>query len=468
MNFLTGPHPVRNPSKTNPQYTVETEPETEDPASVFDLPATNFEGKTVNILGTQWYSGISSPWSSPELNATELNGEAMNDAIVGRNTKIESTYNVDLNFIAGEPYLASVISNDYVAGTNSYDIAFPRISEMVSISGDGIAYNLNNVNNIDLTKNWWSQSARKSLTINGATFFMSGDISYMDKYTAAGLFFNKDVASSYNITSEELYALVDEGKWTYDAFLNYANNITNDSNGDGVLDEKDTWGLSANQDYVSNVMHYWDNPYTMVIDGELTFTANSEHAVDIIDRMINMLQNNIIYANSWDIAQPVFTENRALFYLEVAQKLSDFRSMEFDFGILPPMKYDETQDAYYTTCATLTTMVCIPKTTPDKDFAGFMLEALAYESSQTVIPAYIEKALESKYARDERTADMLHIIFDGIVYDIGYHTDLAGLSSVVSSMRSSLENTAASRFAALQKAVSLNIEKINESYKDAE
>lgn len=447
----------------------ETEPEeTVDPSTVFTLPDTNFEGKTVNILATQWYSGVNSPWSNPELAATEITGDQINDAVYNRKITVETKYNVKLNYIAGDPYIASALNEDYIAGTNSYDIAYPRVSEMASIAGNGTAYDLNKTENLDLSKKWWSQLALEDLTINGATFFMAGDISHMDKYCSGCVFFNKTMAAENNITSEELYGLVDSGKWTYDNFRTYTMNVTNDSDGNGVLDNNDTWGCSANADYVSNVMQYWDNPITDVVDGKLIFNCTSEHTVDIVDRMIDMMKNNVIYASSWDMAEPIFTAGRSLFYLEVTQKISNFRSLDMDFGVLPPMKYDESQNGYRTTCASLATMVMVPKTTADRDTAGFILESLAYESNQTVIPAFIDNALETKYARDERTADMLHIIFDGITYDLGLFTDIGGFSSQINSMRSSLENTVSSSVASVSKVVDIQIEQINGYYTNAE
>ena len=112
----------------------ETEaPETEDPATIFDLEVKNFDGKTVGILGTNWYN-IASNWTSPELKVTELTGEAMNDAVYTRNLNMESKYNISFNVVDGGAYLDGTIKNDYLAGTATYDIAFPRISEMNNVA----------------------------------------------------------------------------------------------------------------------------------------------------------------------------------------------------------------------------------------------------------------------------------------------------------------------------------------------
>ncbi len=446
---------------------TESAPETEDPSVVFDLEVKDFGGKNVGILGTNWYN-IASNWTSPELKVTELTGEAMNDAVYNRNRMIEDKYNVKLEVTDGGAYLDTPIQNEIVAGTNLYDIAFPRISEMNNVAQSGGAYNMSKIDSLDLSKAWWSQFARESLTVHDSIFFISGDMNFMDKWTAVCMFFNKNVAAGYNITADELYNLVDEGKWTIDKFSEYTDAVTNDSDGNGTLDQKDTWGCTANASYLGNFLHAWDDPYTVVQDGELVFNLNNEKTFAAIDRIIAVMNNNVIFAASWDVAEPVFTAGRALFFIEVTQKLANFRTLEYDFGVLPMVKYDEAQPEYRTTCATLAQMICIPKTTADKDFAGDMLQAMGYESSLTIAPAYIENALESKFARDERTADQLGYIFRGMTYDIGYQNGMGGVSGSVDTMISNRENTASSKFATVTKAVTKALEKVNAAYENAE
>ena len=452
---------------TDEEAETDPAPETEDPATLFDLEVKDFEGKTVGILGTNWYN-IASNWTSPELKVTELTGEAMNDAVFNRNKNVEAKYNVKLVATDGGAYLETPIQNEIIAGTNAYDIAFPRISEMNNVATSGGAFDMNNIESLDLSKTWWSQFARESLTVHDSILFISGDMNFMDKWTAVCMFVNKNVAASYNFTADELYDLVDAGKWTIDKFSEYTNAVTNDSSGDGTLDQNDTWGCTANASYLGNFLHAWADPYTKVVDKELVFNLNNEFTFTAIDRIIDVMNNNVIFAGSWDVAEPVFTAGRALFFIEVTQKLANFRTLEYDFGVLPMVKYDETQSDYRTTCATLAQMICIPKTTADKAFAGYILQAMGYESSLTIAPAYIENALESKFARDERTADMLGYIFRGMDYDIGYQNGMGGLSGMVDGMISARANTAASKFAAASKAIGKALEKVNTAYANAE
>ena len=65
-------------------------------------------------------------------------------------------------------------------------------------------------------------------------------------------------------------------------------------------------------------------------------------------------------------------------------------------------------------------MTMMPITNTDFEGTGILLDALSKASREDVVPVYRETVLESKYARDEDTLEMLDIIFDNRVFDFGY------------------------------------------------
>ena len=97
--------------------------------------------------------------------------------------------------------------------------------------------------------------------------------------------------------------------------------------------------------------------------------------------------------------------------------------MEEDFGIIPFPKYSAEQEAYYTHVDGHAPLMILPKTLTNPENAGIVLEALAYESNKTVVPAVYEIVLQSKYARDEASQRMLDLILEGRVYTFGYIYD---------------------------------------------
>ncbi|MCL2816307.1 MAG: hypothetical protein FWD23_17065, partial [Oscillospiraceae bacterium] len=103
-------------------------------------------------------------------------------------------------------------------------------------------------------------------------------------------------------------------------------------------------------------------------------------------------------------------------------------TMETDFGILPPPKYNEQQENYYVAVDPwCTSAVSVPITVGDKEKTGLILETLAYESRYILLPAYYDINLKTKFARDEESGAMIDIILNNRLYDLG---DMYGWGSV--------------------------------------
>ncbi len=98
-----------------------------------------------------------------------------------------------------------------------------------------------------------------------------------------------------------------------------------------------------------------------------------------------------------------------------------FREMESDFGILPYPKLDANQDGYFHTVAPYNSQfICVPLVQDDVERTGVITEALAYHGQKIVNDAYYDVNLVGQSARDEESSEMLDIVFDSLVFDIGY------------------------------------------------
>jgi hypothetical protein len=96
------------------------------------------------------------------------------------------------------------------------------------------------------------------------------------------------------------------------------------------------------------------------------------------------------------------------------------RDMETDFGIIPPPKFNNEQSDY---CVAIhpgcTSSIAIPVTVENTERTGTILEALTAESKYTLLPAYYDISLKTKFARDDESQEMLDIIFANRIYDLG-------------------------------------------------
>ena len=145
----------------------------------------------------------------------------------------------------------------------------------------------------------------------------------------------------------------------------------------------------------------------------------------------------------------MFIENRTLFLIRPVQTMMALREMEADFGIIPVPKYDESSATYNTAVNPYACIfMCLPLSVADTTRSADVLEALACESYYNVISPLYETVLGDKLVRDSRSTEMLDLIFDNRVYDIGLIWDFGGItqkllenkSTDVVSMLSSVEN----------------------------
>ena len=138
------------------------------------------------------------------------------------------------------------------------------------------------------------------------------------------------------------------------------------------------------------------------------------------------------------IQEQLFVEDRALFYSECMAWTRVLREMEADFGVLPPPKYDEAQDRYYSIIID-PFMQMIPITAKNAERTGNILDVLAAASHDTVVDAYVNVTLSGKVARDADTVRMLRLVFDDLSYSI-YFAKVPTRSTIVTNMGSAKEN----------------------------
>ena len=111
-----------------------------------------------------------------------------------------------------------------------------------------------------------------------------------------------------------------------------------------------------------------------------------------------------------------FISGNVLFYNETLGNAQKLRQMTLDFGILPPPKYDENQENYNSDVIEAYFML-VPVTNADLDRTGVLMEALAYESLDTVMVAAYDGMLQGIVSRDVESETSLDIIFGNLSYN---------------------------------------------------
>ena len=359
----------------------------------------------------------------------EADGDTLNDAINKRNRAVEERLNITIT-----EYESSVgcaeddLKKSILAGADEFDAAYIRgwnIKRFYSGGDETMYYDFaSEVPNVDLDKPWWTKSANESMSIAGKMPFVVGDISlsYFDSVMPIAM--NLRFVDDYSLGNP--YELVRDGRWTMDVVGDMMKKVSSDLNGDGESTLDDQFGMfGMSEEYValtiaagSRIIEKDENdiPY-LAIDDE-RFQSAFEKAVAILNQK-DVFANYRLKKYNIDVAQlGTFTDGRALFFSDVLFWISGLRDMKDDFAILPRAKYDETQERYFTNVHECGAWLCIPLTA-DPERSGYILEELSAESHYTVIPAYYDTVLSQKFARDEDSIEMLDIIFETRVSDLG-------------------------------------------------
>lgn len=96
--------------------------------------------------------------------------------------------------------------------------------------------------------------------------------------------------------------------------------------------------------------------------------------------------------------------------------------MESDFGFMPHPKYDENQEEYYSLISGWGGLgVCIPYVLdPEKeDFVSAVMEEMAVQGKNLLTVAFIEKLCKLQKTTDDRSKDMLDIVFNNAGCELG-------------------------------------------------
>ncbi len=418
-------------------------------------------------------------WFTVDVTSDEMNGEVINDAVFMRNEKIEETYNVTFERISEEGTdHVNLVTQSVLAGDDTYDLVLSYLQNQASIASEGYVFDLNSLESLDLTNSCWDIVGNSCLEVNGKMYFVMGDVNITDNDATYSTLFNKEIAASFP-DMPDLYQLVKDGSWTLDKLKEFSIMVTDDVDGNGIMEwDKDRYGLISQYE-VGIAMLLGSGQKTVEIgsDGFLSYNLNNEKIVNAFELIYNffadqsyqLIADAPAYANVTDLwntlARGGFKAGRALFYIGPIANVRLIRDMEADFGILPVPKLTEDQDKYYSMLqAGNATAYSIPVTVSDPERSALILEALCEGSTGTLLPAYYENTLVRKASRDTESGDMLDLIFENRIIDFSNAFLSIGINSFILNTLKSATNTFVSSEASQRTKFVDNIETINEAF----
>jgi len=365
------------------------------------------------------------------------------------------------------------ISNAVSSNDTVYDLGLIGTYDCTQLAITKNLYDLRSIKYVDLERSWWDQDANNDLNIKGLMFFTTGDITVSNNNQTFTIVFNKKIAEEEKI--EDPYALVKEGKWTYAKLREMVKTVSEDINGDDIMDMRDKYGMIVWDDSVmAAVNSVGVRCCSMDENGQVTLTLNNETTTNVLNEWFAMTydKNTAIYNQRYSStnathgnATKMWQEDRALFRNFLIDNVHALREVESDFGILPYPKLTEEQSRYYSTLAPYNgQFICVPVIQEDIERVGAITEALAYHGQQIVRPAFYEKTLFGGVIRDEESADMLDIMFSNYIYDFGWYFQVGEYNNMLIKMVRAYAEDFSSRYTAAERAAGIKLKQINKSF----
>jgi len=424
------------------------------------VPGLDYGGYKFRIFG---FDGKGTMWQAmkiSEIIAEEEIGEPIHDSIYKRNKIVEELYNIKIDCVPvtypNREDFARIASKAIMAGEDMFDASFLVGMAVSSILGKkNMTYNLKTIPELDLSQNWWDQNSAKDLSIGNSLNMVIGDVNLYSSLAPVVIYANKQLMQQYSINN--LYRLVKEGKWTWDALHDIAKTTSKDLDGNGKIDKNDQVGFSTEYGHLYVAVMCAGEKMTPKNNQDIpVLEPNKERISNIIDKVLTVYSdkdttifgNNLSNFNNpyFEFLTPKFRDGEIMFFVQQLHVSFELRGMDADYAILPFPKFDENQANYgsYITNA-FATYTIIPITCADTERTGNILQAMGYYSKKYVTPAYYDVTVTNKLVRDEESIEMLDIILHNRVFDIASLYDWGGISGIFETIGGKWNNTFASQ-----------------------
>lgn len=349
------------------------------------------------------------------------------EAIYKRNSVVEERLGVRIEVYRGAGWdtYYTTANSQLRASISSGDAAFDLVSGwqpcIPELATEGYMTDLNTVDFIGKTMPWWTQSLVDELTVAGKLYFVTGDISVFTMLGSMRVFVcNSTVAKDNGITG--LYDTVRNGGWTLDFVTKLTKDLYRD-NGNSQVDAGDTFGLlmGCANDVDAFIASARMNMSVKDGSGIPSLDMPVEKMSMLVDKVYDLMYGSqgtyVAPADAADTAFAMMQENRLLLAPFPVDTLRvAFGDLKSDFMVLPYPKLDENQKNYGTRIQDALQIWGIPTDINGEKLsaASAVLEALGYESRNSVTPVYFDNALKGRYTRDDESKAMMDLIKDSV------------------------------------------------------
>ena len=429
-----------------------------------NLPELDFGGATVVIHSRGDTESVG------EVVSEELTGEAVADSVYERNEMVSARLNVKIECFAGdgwENYNSTVsgLRSSIMSADGAYDIIAGWSARIPALSLEGLFLDYNKLPYVDFAQPWWNESVTSELQIGNKLYFITGDIARTMLSAMCVYAFNQKVAVDEQV--EDLYAVVNEHRWTIDYVYDLTSKVHADLDGNGKADQTDYWGLVTSS--VNDADGYMQGSLVSMVDrdaeGYPVLSVDEERMAELVSKVYRLMwENEGCYAITGDgtnIKDTLAQDKALLATTRLNAVVSNLGDMESDYGILPYPLMNEQQEHYGTRVQDAVSLWCVPIDAKNSDMSCAVMEALAAQSWRTTTPVYFDMALKSRYSRDPETSAMMDLIKDSVLinFESLYNESIGNPWFVLRTLMPQKRDNFASYWAGSKKVITKTMEK---------
>ncbi|HAN21686.1 MAG TPA: hypothetical protein DCP51_08470 [Clostridiales bacterium] len=465
------------------ESSVQTNSDVSSDENVFPLEVKKFD-TTITILCVE--TGRHIYGELQFVPNEEKEGNVINDAVKTRNDKIEQEYGIKIEVVATK-YPGDDIKNSISSGLDNYQIVNDAVYKMLPNATSNYYKSLES--DLKLNSPWWDQNAIDNLSITDKTYFVAGDALITDDDNTYLILYNKTM---YNENGElfgkhgDIYDFVRNGKWTIDSMYEMAKVVSKpDENGlwsteggtYGLLGEAYGTGILVSGAGITSAEKTSDGGMQLMVDSEKSVNSFNKVFSMMTDTSATIRVDHFGYDVGWGKISNMFIGNKGLFYCATTSSITSILNNDTEdkvtYGVLPIPKYDEAQEKYYNGINVYQSTVMAVPTTNIENYEAtiYLMEALGFYSknmsSGSVTEAYYDTTLKLQAVDSQDDEDMLDIVFNNRLYDIGAIYDWGGkLLGIYSAVMRSNSNTLISSFEAIKDGAEAAMEQTLEDYKN--
>ncbi|MBQ7316196.1 MAG: hypothetical protein IJW90_03700 [Clostridia bacterium] len=455
-------------SKKGDEAVSEGETRSEVDIALDSLDEIDYGGNEFTIMHAERFKN--EIWGENKVVDKENGGDQLlNDAVYERNTLLEEKCKLVFNHIANpDAAMQQAVTNEAATASGDFQLIAATARDSATFATGGYLRDYISMG-VDLEYSWWD-AGTADFALEGQVFFMNGAHNFADDNVTYVLIFNKQLRDEHANTVPNPYETVQNGDWMLDYFNTVIQGVSAD-NGDGVWNEKDTYGFLTTWEYGNTFFMGCDLRYVLNDrqSAEPTLFLDSgkmEKATNVLE-----LATKIYHENNASFMSPpgqealgldAFKEGRGLFFGEVAQNLTALnREMDGDYGVLPVPKYDKAQANYRTWTHDSGSALSVTSAVSDKDaeLVGDIIQMYAILSYQHVKPKFYDVMLSTKSVRDPESPVMLDIIFQNRVYDMAMYFDL-GFYELFKTSVNNADGSFSSKYASTSKRFDRRMDQI--------